>query len=106
VFFVVFIIVGSFFIMNLFVGVTIDKFNEMKEESAAEYEAELNRMRGKIGFTSTGALQHGKAYQQKGRGARVRRGGTRVHGTCLRNASKCGVPGNPPRPSRRSARCS
>uniref|UniRef100_A0A7S0CQF9 Voltage-gated ion channel superfamily n=1 Tax=Micromonas pusilla TaxID=38833 RepID=A0A7S0CQF9_MICPS len=65
VFFVVFIIVGSFFIMNLFVGVTIDKFNEMKEESAAEYEAELNRMRGKIGFTATGALQHGKAYQQK-----------------------------------------
>ena len=65
VFFVVFIIVGSFFIMNLFVGVTIDKFNEMKEESAAEYEAELNRMRGRIGFTSTGALQPGKAYQEK-----------------------------------------
>mmetsp|Transcript_58372 Transcript_58372/g.186072 ORF Transcript_58372/g.186072 Transcript_58372/m.186072 type:complete len:1616 (+) Transcript_58372:485-5332(+) len=32
VFFVVFIIVGSFFVMNLFVGVTIDKFNEMKEK--------------------------------------------------------------------------
>ncbi|EEH58460.1 voltage-gated ion channel superfamily [Micromonas pusilla CCMP1545] len=31
-FFVVFIIVGSFFVMNLFVGVTIDKFNEMKEK--------------------------------------------------------------------------
>ncbi len=45
VFFVIFIIVGSFFIMNLFVGVTIDKFNEMKEESAAEYEAELNAIK-------------------------------------------------------------
>jgi len=32
VFFVIFIIVGSFFVMNLFVGVTIDKFNEMKEK--------------------------------------------------------------------------
>jgi len=32
IFFVVFIIVGSFFVMNLFVGVTIDKFNEMKEK--------------------------------------------------------------------------
>jgi hypothetical protein len=32
-FYVVFIIVGSFFVMNLFVGVTIDKFNEMKEEN-------------------------------------------------------------------------
>ena len=30
-FFIAFIIVGSFFVMNLFVGVTIDKFNEMKE---------------------------------------------------------------------------
>jgi len=28
IFFVLFIIVGSFFVMNLFVGVTIDKFNE------------------------------------------------------------------------------
>jgi len=32
IFFVIFIIVGSFFVMNLFVGVTIDKFNEMKEK--------------------------------------------------------------------------
>ena len=31
-FFAAFIIVGSFFVMNLFVGVTIDKFNEMKEK--------------------------------------------------------------------------
>mmetsp|Transcript_6417 Transcript_6417/g.22602 ORF Transcript_6417/g.22602 Transcript_6417/m.22602 type:complete len:1664 (+) Transcript_6417:339-5330(+) len=31
-FFVFFIVVGSFFVMNLFVGVTIDKFNEMKEK--------------------------------------------------------------------------
>ena len=31
-FFAFFIIVGSFFVMNLFVGVTIDKFNEMKEK--------------------------------------------------------------------------
>jgi len=32
IFFVLFIIVGSFFVMNLFVGVTIDKFNEMKDK--------------------------------------------------------------------------
>jgi len=32
IFFVMFIVVGSFFVMNLFVGVTIDKFNEMKEK--------------------------------------------------------------------------
>ena len=32
IFFTFFIIVGSFFVMNLFVGVTIDKFNEMKEK--------------------------------------------------------------------------
>jgi len=32
IFFVAFIMVGSFFVMNLFVGVTIDKFNEMKEK--------------------------------------------------------------------------
>lgn len=31
-FFLLFIVVGSFFIWNLFVGVTIDKFNEMKEK--------------------------------------------------------------------------
>ena len=31
-FYVVFIIIGAFFVMNLFVGVTIDKFNEMKEK--------------------------------------------------------------------------
>ncbi|KAK3250718.1 Caveolin-2 [Cymbomonas tetramitiformis] len=30
--FVLFIVVGSFFVLNLFVGVTIDKFNEMKEK--------------------------------------------------------------------------
>ena len=65
VFFVVFIVVGSFFIMNLFVGVTIDKFNEMKEESAAAYEAELNRNRSRVAFTPSGALQPGKAYAQK-----------------------------------------
>mmetsp|Transcript_58370 Transcript_58370/g.186060 ORF Transcript_58370/g.186060 Transcript_58370/m.186060 type:complete len:1610 (+) Transcript_58370:485-5314(+) len=32
IFFVLFLIVGSFFVLNLFVGVTIDKFNEMKEK--------------------------------------------------------------------------
>ena len=32
-YFVSFIIIGSFFVMNLFVGVTIDKFNEMKHKS-------------------------------------------------------------------------
>ena len=32
VFFVLFIVVGGFFVINLFVGVTIDKFNEMKEK--------------------------------------------------------------------------
>ena len=37
VFFVIFIIIGAFFVMNLFVGVTIDKFNEMKEQAAAEH---------------------------------------------------------------------
>jgi hypothetical protein len=31
-FFVLFIVEGSFFIWNLFVGVTIDKFNEMKDK--------------------------------------------------------------------------
>lgn len=31
-FFLLFIVVGSFFIWNLFVGVTIDKFNEMKDK--------------------------------------------------------------------------
>ena len=35
-FFIAFIIVGSFFVMNLFVGVTIDKFNEMKEAQQGE----------------------------------------------------------------------
>lgn len=28
-YFIVFIVVGSFFVLNLFVGVTINKFNEM-----------------------------------------------------------------------------
>ena len=37
VFFVIFIIIGAFFVMNLFIGVTIDKFNEMKERAAAEH---------------------------------------------------------------------
>eukprot|EP00803_Ostreobium_quekettii_P004182 evm.model.scf_87.7 EVM.evm.TU.scf_87.7 scf_87:110745-119200(-) len=32
VFFILFIIVGSFFVLNLFVGVTIDKFNEMQQK--------------------------------------------------------------------------
>ena len=32
IFFVLFIVVGGFFVINLFVGVTIDKFNEMKEK--------------------------------------------------------------------------
>eukprot|EP00793_Prasinoderma_coloniale_P003769 PRCOL_00003146-RA len=32
-YFASFIIIGSFFVMNLFVGVTIDKFNEMKHKS-------------------------------------------------------------------------
>jgi 4-hydroxybenzoate polyprenyltransferase len=36
VFYVLFIIIGAFFVMNLFVGVTIDKFNEMKEEAASD----------------------------------------------------------------------
>lgn len=31
-FFVLFIIVGAFFILNLFVGVIIDNFNKMKEQ--------------------------------------------------------------------------
>ena len=70
VFFVVFIIVGSFFIMNLFVGVTIDKFNEMKEESAAEYEAELNRARNRGRAGAAGAAGFadglsGEAYAAK-----------------------------------------
>ena len=34
-YFVFFVIVGAFFILNLFVGVTIDKFNEMKSEKGA-----------------------------------------------------------------------
>jgi len=32
IYFVLVIVIGSFFVMNLFVGVTIDKFNEMKEK--------------------------------------------------------------------------
>ena len=32
IFFIMFIIVGGLFVLNLFVGVTIDKFNEMREE--------------------------------------------------------------------------
>jgi hypothetical protein len=32
VFFVAFMVVGSFFVMQLFVGVVIDNFNKMKEE--------------------------------------------------------------------------
>ena len=32
IFFIFFIIVGGLFVLNLFVGVTIDKFNEMREE--------------------------------------------------------------------------
>ena len=39
-FYVVFIIIGAFFVMNLFVGVTIDKFNEMKEAQEEEDEIE------------------------------------------------------------------
>ena len=39
-FYVVFIIIGAFFVMNLFVGVTIDKFNEMKETQEEEDEIE------------------------------------------------------------------
>jgi len=35
-FFLFFIVVGSFFVMNLFVGVTIDKFNEMKEKQEGQ----------------------------------------------------------------------
>eukprot|EP00899_Mesostigma_viride_P019380 jgi/Mesvir1/27443/Mv07229-RA.2 len=35
-YFVVFIIVGCFFVMNLFVGVTIDKFNEIKEKQEGQ----------------------------------------------------------------------
>lgn len=31
IYFISFIIVGSFFVLNLFVGVTINKFNEMQE---------------------------------------------------------------------------
>ena len=34
VFFVCFIIVGSFFVLNLFVGVAIDKFNQMQLEES------------------------------------------------------------------------
>ena len=68
VFFVIFIIVGSFFIMNLFVGVTIDKFNEMKEESAAEYEAELNQIKGEGGFGGANKarlVNDGKKYAEQ-----------------------------------------
>lgn len=32
VFFIAFMVMGSLFIMNLFVGVVIDNFNKMKEE--------------------------------------------------------------------------
>ena len=32
-FFVAFVVMGAFFVMNLFVGVIIDKFNEMKEKA-------------------------------------------------------------------------
>ena len=31
-YFIVFVIVGSFFVLNLFVGVAIDKFNDMQAE--------------------------------------------------------------------------
>ena len=33
IYFMIFVIVGAFFVLNLFVGVTIDKFNEMKEKN-------------------------------------------------------------------------
>jgi len=33
IYFVLFVLVGSFFVLNLFVGVIIDKFNEMKEKN-------------------------------------------------------------------------
>jgi uncharacterized membrane protein YgcG len=36
IFYVFFIIVGVFFVMNLFVGVTIDKFNQLKEAASKE----------------------------------------------------------------------
>lgn len=36
IFYIIFIVTGAFFIMNLFVGVTIDKFNEMKEAASKE----------------------------------------------------------------------
>ncbi|CAG9459996.1 unnamed protein product [Pedinophyceae sp. YPF-701] len=35
-FFIFFVVVGAFFILNLFVGVTIDKFNEMKKKAAGK----------------------------------------------------------------------
>lgn len=32
-FYIFFLVIGVFFILNLFVGVVIDKFNEMKEKA-------------------------------------------------------------------------
>ena len=36
IYFVVFIIVGSFFVLNLFIGVIIDNFNRLKKEKEME----------------------------------------------------------------------
>jgi hypothetical protein len=42
-FFLFFIVVGSFFVMNLFVGVTIDKFNEMKEKQEVSAQSQPDK---------------------------------------------------------------
>lgn len=46
-FFVVFIIVGSFFTLNLFIGVIIDNFNRLKKQVSAKL---INNIRFELSF--------------------------------------------------------
>lgn len=42
-FFIAFIVVGSFFVLNLFIGVIIDNFNTLKKKVSRENIAILNK---------------------------------------------------------------
>ena len=52
-FFVMFIIFGSFFTLNLFIGVIIDNFNKQKKKVLYEYYAKIILFKG---YTSINKL--------------------------------------------------
>ena len=57
IYFVFFIIFGSFFTLNLFIGVIIDNFNEQKKKISillkTSNKAERTRWHGKVGYLNT-----------------------------------------------------